>query len=511
LKSGIWNLEFLCKPGRLNFYHLFLSFVPDIFFIFADLFNLIPLQLNKKIEKILILTTDFITINLAWVIFYLIRVESGFFELNVSPEFLIPMFASYMYWIIIFTFVGMYRTWFASSRFDELSTLFKASFFGVFILFFLIFLDDYIHGVPSASRILIFLYLGLFFVLTGTGRVIIRSFQRSLLIKGYGRRNAIIVGFNKKANEVHDQILEHRGLGLDVKGYLCVFKETSGMTYKNVSVIGNVDDIETIIDAYSINEVIIALERENNDILINLIAKADLKNVGLKIVPDLYEILSGQARTSQIYGMPLIDIMPQLMPEWEKKLKRIIDIIVSLIILIVTSPLIFITAAAIKIDSEGPVLFKQERCGQNGKIFRIYKFRSMRKDAEKATGPVWSQKGDPRITKTGKFIRKVRIDEIPQFINVLKGEMSIVGPRPERPYFVEMLSHEIPYYQRRLKVRPGITGWAQVKHKYDETIDDVKTKLRYDLFYIENMSLRMDFKILFRTVFVVLFGKGHYS
>jgi len=147
----------------------------------------------------------------------------------------------------------------------------------------------------------------------------------------------------------------------------------------------------------------------------------------------------------------------------------------------------------------------------NEKVFSILKFRSMIQDAEKKSGPVWSSKDDPRITRVGKIIRKLRLDEIPQVINVLKGEMSFVGPRPERPYFVEKLSEEIPLYKRRLRVRPGITGWAQVKHKYDETIEDVKAKLRYDLFYIENMSLRMDLKIIFRTVFVVLFGKGHYE
>jgi lipopolysaccharide/colanic/teichoic acid biosynthesis glycosyltransferase len=166
---------------------------------------------------------------------------------------------------------------------------------------------------------------------------------------------------------------------------------------------------------------------------------------------------------------------------------------------------------AVRLDSKGPVFFSQERCGINGTVFKMLKFRSMQKDAENNSGPVWSSKNDPRVTRIGRIIRKVRIDEIPQMLNVLKGEMSLVGPRPERPYFVEMLSKEIPYYKRRLKVRPGITGWAQVKHKYDETIDDVKIKLRYDLFYIENMSLRMDFKILFRTIFVVLFAKGHYN
>jgi exopolysaccharide biosynthesis polyprenyl glycosylphosphotransferase len=209
--------------------------------------------------------------------------------------------------------------------------------------------------------------------------------------------------------------------------------------------------------------------------------------------------------------MPLIDIMPELMPEWEKKLKRLMDIFISFLILIVSSPIIILTSIAIKIDSKGPIFFKQERLGQNGKPFKVLKFRSMINDAEKYTGPVWSQKDDPRVTRMGKFVRRVRIDEIPQMINVLKGEMSLVGPRPERAFFVEKLSLEIPYYKRRLKVRPGVTGWAQIKHKYDETIDDVKIKLRYDLFYIENMSIRMDLKILLRTVFVVLFGKGHYD
>jgi len=241
------------------------------------------------------------------------------------------------------------------------------------------------------------------------------------------------------------------------------------------------------------------------------IFKVENKGIGLKIVPDLYEILSGQARTSQLYGIPLIDIMPELMPEWEKKIKRISDITISLFILILSLPLSFLVSILIKLDSQGPVLFKQDRIGMNNKIFRIYKFRSMFKDAEKHTGPVWSKKDDPRVTRVGRIIRKLRIDEIPQFYNVLKGEMSLVGPRPERPYFVDMLAEQLPYYRRRLKVRPGITGWAQVKHKYDESIDDVKVKLRYDLFYIENMSFRMDIKILARTILVVLFGKGHYS
>jgi exopolysaccharide biosynthesis polyprenyl glycosylphosphotransferase len=467
--------------------------------------------MNKRIEKLIVLTIDFLTINLSFVIFFNLRIRTGWFEILILPEFVLPMLALYFYWLLIFTFVGMYRSWFAASRFDELTTLFKSTFVGIFILFILIFLDDYFHNVDSRSRILIFIYWGLFILLIGSGRLLVRGIQRRLIIKGVGRRNVIIVGFNEKAHEVHDQLLEHRALGLDAVAYVSVDSNSQNKNYKEVEVLGTIKDLNKLIDTFNAKEVIIALDKDNHDLLVEVISECEPKNVGLKIVPDLYEILSGQARTSQIYGVPLIDIMPQLMPEWEKKLKRIMDVLVSLLILIISSPVLLLTALAIKIETPGPVFFKQERCGIDGLVFKMIKFRSMRKDAEKHSGPVWSKKNDPRITKIGRFIRGVRIDEIPQMWNVLKGEMSLVGPRPERPYFVEMLSKEIPYYKRRLKVRPGITGWAQVKHKYDETIDDVKIKLRYDLFYIENMSLRMDFKILFRTIFVVLFAKGHYN
>jgi exopolysaccharide biosynthesis polyprenyl glycosylphosphotransferase len=466
---------------------------------------------SKSKEKILLLLTDFLMINAAWFVYTYIRKETGWFVLVVDPEFFVPMLVIYFYWIVIFTFVGMYRTWFASSRFDEISTLFKASFFGIFLLFFLIFVDDYMHNVATATRILIFIYWGLFLFFVGSGRILIRSVQRNLLIKGIGRRCGLIIGYNNKGKEVLESVLVAPALGIDIEAFVAVKNENIGKDYKGIKVEGTTDQLVDIIDKYNVKEIIIALEKEDHDVLVDVITKTEGKNLSLKIVPDLYEILSGQARTSQIYGMPLIDIMPELMPEWEKKLKRLMDIVISLLILLISSPIIFLTAIAIKIDSEGPMFFKQERLGQNGKPFKVFKFRSMIVDAEKHTGPVWSQKDDPRVTRMGKIVRRLRIDELPQMYNVLKGEMSLVGPRPEREFFVEKLSKEIPYYKRRLKVRPGVTGWAQIKHKYDETIEDVKIKLKYDLFYIENMSLRMDFKILMRTVFVVLFGKGHYD
>jgi exopolysaccharide biosynthesis polyprenyl glycosylphosphotransferase len=467
--------------------------------------------LNKNTQKILVLLADFIFINLAWFTYSYIRIETHWFQLRSEPNIYQAMPFMYLYWLIIFTFFGMYRTWFASSRFDEISTLFKTTFVGIFILFFLIFISDFIEGVESSNRILIFIYWFILFLFVAIDRLLIRSFQRALLIKGIGRKIAVIVGYNSKAKEVHDQILEHPALGLDVEAYVAINSENIGKDYKNIKVRGALNEMLDVIHKIKASEVIIALEKEDHDLLVDIISKVENKGIGLKIVPDLYEILSGQARTSQLYGIPLIDIMPELMPEWEKKLKRISDVIISLFILLASLPINILVACAVKFDSKGPVLFKQERLGMNNKKFNIYKFRSMYQDAEKHTGPVWSQKDDPRVTRLGKIIRKLRIDEIPQMFNVLKGEMSLVGPRPERPYFVEQLSQQIPYYKRRLKVRPGITGWAQVKHKYDESIEDVKVKLRYDLFYIENMSLRMDIKILARTILVVLFGKGHYS
>ncbi len=290
--------------------------------------------MNKKLEKILVLALDFITINLAGVIFFYLRVETGWFDLITTPEFLLPLLIIYLYWVLIFTFIGMYRTWFASSRFDELSSLFKASFVGIFILFFLIFIDDYLHGVASSVRILILLYWGFFLLFVGSGRILVRSIQRNLLINGVGRRNALLVGFNERAFEVQDQVTVSRALGLDLVGYVAVDEKNIGREYKGCKVLGYYKDITDLVEKNGVKEIIIAFEKEDHDKLVELISKFESKNIGLKIVPDLYEILSGQARTTQIYGLPLIDIMPELMPEWEKKLKRLFDILISFLVLL---------------------------------------------------------------------------------------------------------------------------------------------------------------------------------
>ncbi|MBA4311491.1 MAG: sugar transferase [Chlorobiaceae bacterium] len=448
-------------------------------------------------------------INAGWLLYYLLRIRSGWLTYSTEPDFIIPMIAVGIFWLIIFFFFGLYRPWYAKSRFDEFATIFKATTFGVLFLFFAIFIDDGGVGSPLKSRLLILLYWVLMLTFVGSGRFLMHTFQRRLLMAGIGLRNTLIVGWSDKARELFNSVKNSPALGYKIIGFVPVINGENDTEYDGIPIKGSVDDLPKLVDENNVREILIALDSSEHDNLLRIIATCNTKPVGLKIIPDLYDIISGQARTNQIYGFPLIEIMPEIMQPWERAIKRTIDIMFSAIVLLIGLPIWIIVAIAIKLDTKGPVFYTQDRVGKDEKHFPIIKFRTMFANAESESGPVWANKQDPRVTRVGKILRKLRIDEIPQLINILDGNMSLVGPRPERPFFVEQLSKEIPLYKRRLKVRPGITGWAQVKHKYDENIEDVKKKVQYDLFYIENMSLRMDFKILLNTISVVLLGKGH--
>jgi len=285
--------------------------------------------------------------------------------------------------------------------------------------------------------------------------------------------------------------------------------KTGGQVFvDNDEIVGKLENINGVVRDLEIQDLIVALEPERREDLIKILSKINNPDVTLKLLPDFYQLVSGLNKTNQIFGLPLIEISPDLMPFWEKLVKRLLDIVISIVVLVIMLPLIIVISVVIRLTSKGPAIYSQERVGKKGKPFTMYKFRTMRIDAEAETGPTWAQENDPRITKVGALLRKTRLDEIPQFYNVLKGEMSLVGPRPERPYFVSRFKNEIPMYTRRLRVRPGITGWAQVKWKYDSSLDDVKEKTKYDLFYVENMSLRMDFKILINTIFSMVRAKG---
>ncbi len=466
--------------------------------------------MSRKTEILLILFFDFIAINAAWFLHYYFRVESGMIPYTLRPDFFLPMLVICMFWFLVLWFFGLYRPWYAKSRVDELSNIVKAISVGAVLLFFIIFLDDEARGgAQVSSRLLIVGYWFTLIVFVGGGRMVVRTIQHKLLEKGIGHRRTIIVGDTKRARELLDLVRKHPALGYTVIGLVTQRNNSNGNGDDEVPVLGTFTKLPKIIREYNVQEVLIALEGKHQEKSISLIDSCNGLPVGIKIMPDMYHIVGGQVRTNQIYGVPLIEVMPQIMQPWEESLKRTIDIIVSSIILIVGMPLWLLVALAIKLNSPGPVLYKQERIGKDGKIFNIYKFRSMRADAEKMSGPMWAGKNDPRITTVGAILRKLHLDEIPQFINVLNGSMSLIGPRPERPFFVEQFNKQIPLYSRRHAVRPGISGWAQVKHKYDETLEDVKTKLQYDLYYIENMSIRMDLKILLMTVYRVLLGRGH--
>ena len=412
-----------------------------------------------------------------------------------------------VFWLPLFVFAGLYKQLYLISRFDEFVKVMKAVTLGVLVLYFTVTASGMIteRGVGLIA-LHYFLLMGGWMSLN---RFVIRTIQRMYAKRGKGLHRAIIVGTGKTAFSTYEDLVRNRTLGMQVVGFVRV---PNGKHHEDEvpdeEIIGNVEDVDRLVTEMGIQDVIVAVDPDKRADLVKVFQQVNHPDVGIKLLPDFHQLVIGLNKTNQIFGLPLIEISPDVMPLWEKITKRTLDILFSFVGLMVSAPLLLLLMGWIRMDSKGGALFKQTRVGRYGEPFTIYKLRTMVVDAEQETGPTWATENDPRVTKVGRVLRKLRLDEIPQLYNVLMGEMSLVGPRPERPYFVEQFNREIPMYFRRLRVRPGITGWAQVKWKYDATLDDVFEKTKYDLFYVENMSLILDFKILFNTLFSVIRAKG---
>ncbi|MBT3229441.1 MAG: sugar transferase [Candidatus Marinimicrobia bacterium] len=463
----------------------------------------------RWLERLLLIASDIISINLSFVVIFLLRFESGMYNNTIQLVWADMQFPSALlsvFWITLFTFNGFYKIKRTISRSDELINITKYVFMGIFLIYLLT--VDLDNPVTFGKSILIFYGVTLL-VTISIGRLLIRSTHVNLLQKGKGLAQTLIVGLNRRGLMVQDAFFPNPRSGYKPVGFIRMDGEEDIETsLLNIPVVGELKDISKIIIEMNIDEVILALERDHHDSTIDIIRLLQDHKVGIKTNPDMFDAISGIARTQQLHGIPLIDIMPDYMPLWERAAKRLFDIFVALLALTIISPILLIIGIAIKLDSKGPVLFSQERVGKNGKPFKVIKFRTMIQDAEVETGPVWATEADPRVTKVGRILRHLRLDEIPQAINILRNEMSLVGPRPERQFFVDKISELYPLYPRRHQVKPGITGWAQVKQGYDTTLEASRLKLKYDLFYLENISLRLDFKIIMYTVYVMFTGSG---
>lgn len=470
--------------------------------------------MNKNRQIVKYLLCDYFSALIAWVGLFMYRkigIEHSSFD-DVNAVFqdsnlwrgmiLLPIL-----WAAFYAMQGTYRDVFRKSRLKELQNTLIASVTGIIIIFFVLLLDDNIASYKNYYSSFIVLFL-LHFSLTYLCRLVITS---RTVHRVHARKigfNTLLIGSKDTAYKIFQEIdSQETYSGNLFVGFVTVNGSINENLQKIMPHLGSFEDLNQIIEEQNIEEVIIAVEDYEHKKISEIINFLDRKDIIIKITPDTRDIIFGSVKITSIFHSPLIVINPRLMEEWQYSVKRLMDIVVSLLAMTLLLPVYIITAVIVKCTSKGPIFYSQERIGIKGKPFKMHKFRSMYIDAEKF-GPMLSKDNDPRITPFGRFMRKVRLDEIPQFYNVLKGTMSLVGPRPERQYFIDQIVQRAPEYLLLQKVKPGITSWGQVKYGYAENVDEMLERLRYDLLYLENMSLTTDIKILLYTAIIIVQGRG---
>lgn len=478
-------------------------------------------MLTKKLARYLLLIADFAAINLALAAIFWIRYRSNWFHETYEPTRGYGQYGELaviitLIWMGFFFFRGLYRDWSLHSRAVHVAlvsrdiTLFCSLLLAILAgsMAFEAWKEmRFLHILTAARLAAIVTYWMIFLTFINGFRLMTLSLVRMRLMRGVGLDSILILGATDAGKKIREALESAPELGWKATGFVDQNPLFKGADFDDLPVLGKYSDLPHLIQSHQIGGLIISHESSSHNEILRILSYVAEFPVNIFIVPDLYDAATGHFKTNTVHGIALKELFPEHMPSWEANLKRFIDIFVSVVGLVITFPLLLVLAVMIRMDSRGPVLYAQERVGQYGRIFLLFKFRTMRTDAE-AAGPQWASQNDPRITRVGRFLRKTRLDEIPQLWNVMIGDMSLVGPRPEREHFINQLRNEVPLYLQRLKMKPGLTGWAQVKHHYDTNIEDVKTKVLFDLWYFENMSLPLDLVILLRTVWVVFTGKG---